>query len=403
MHVSALPPAARAGIAVLRSGLETGPAVRRIGVPEPDLLGWLAFTGLGSAYRKACLAAGAPPHSRPFLDALDALRHGALARNMVHFAAFARVHAACSEKGIGILPLKGLPAVVRIHGGDLSMRPMADLDLLVRPGEEDRLLGVLSSLGYVEGEQPIGPFLGGRSRHLPARVHPRSGSMVEVHLGADYDFHAMGRRRMPDFFAGAVPASVDGRDVLLPGWPAWLFQWAVHLAYADAYLGKMRDLYDAAVLLARRGGEVPWGEIADPRRTAYLLRPLASGLRLVEDLFGAAPPEPWRTRLAELGGQPYPLREFPEWLARVNLSGLGLFRRVPLSALAALSLGFHLPGSLPRLAGEFLRIFLFPPIADLERQYGGRRGPLGTPLLYSRRALHFAGLLANRVAGKFRS
>ncbi|MCU0722875.1 MAG: nucleotidyltransferase family protein, partial [Planctomycetes bacterium] len=253
MNLSGLSPAARAAAAVLRAGLGTGPRPRaRPRVPEPDLLGWLTFTGLGSAYRKALRDLDLGGHSPAFLEALEALRHGALARNMVHFAEFGRIHDACRERGIDVLPLKGFPAVVLVHGGDLSMRPMADLDVLVRPGQTEALLGVLEGLGYREAPMPIDPFFGERARHLPPRFHPRRGSMVEVHRGADYDFRGMGRRLMPDFFAGSVAARVDGRDVRLPGWPSWLFQWAVHLAYADAYLNKVRDLYDAAALLVRR-------------------------------------------------------------------------------------------------------------------------------------------------------
>ncbi|MHC4600910.1 MAG: nucleotidyltransferase family protein, partial [Planctomycetota bacterium] len=265
MNPRALPPPARRAINVLRAGLDHPPLApdRRAPSGDGELLMYLTATGLGPAYRKA-LGNEAAGRDGPFLEGLDALKHGALARNMVLFAELGRILDAASDRGIDVLAMKGVPAIVSLYGGDIAMRPMADLDLLVRPAEVRPFLALLASLGYARAEMPIDPFVGERGRHLPPLFHPHRGATVEVHRAADYRFESLGARLMPAFFASARRGTVDGRTVLFPSWEAWIFQWAVHLVYTDAYAGKMRDLYDMAVCLESFRDEVDWASVVHP-------------------------------------------------------------------------------------------------------------------------------------------
>jgi hypothetical protein len=319
---------------------------------------------------------------------------------MVLFEELGRILDGAAHRSIDVLAMKGVPATALLYGGDISMRPMADLDLLVRPGDLRSFLDLLEVLGYTRAAMPLDPFVGEKGRHLPPLYHPRRGATVEVHRAADYRFESIGASLLPDFFASARRGTVDGRTVLFPSWEAWIFQWAVHLVYTDAYAGKMRDLYDMAVCLETFRDEVDWDFVVHPARTGYLLRPLWTGLLLVERIFGPAIPEPWRGHLRKRAGIDYPGRELPEWLIRGSLFRGTLHRYLPLSVLAALSMPLHLPALTPRFVGEFLRTFVSPPLATLEAQYGLRRGVVNTPLLYLLRSAHLASVIANRLAGK---
>jgi len=398
-----LSPHARSAVSVLRRGLgrkplEDAPAPGR---NEDEILAWLTFTGLGPAYQRSLDRVPNAGHTPEFLRSLEALRNGARARNMVHFAELARIHRASSERGIEFVPMKGVVAIARLYGGDISMRAMADLDLLVKPGDHPAFLGLLEGLGYVRGAMPIDPFVGDRGRHLPPMFHPKRRGAVEVHRGADYRFRGMGQVLMPDFFRTARKHRVDGLELLLPSWTAWLFQWAVHVAYVDAFVGKMRDVYDLAVLLAGHADEVDWEEVVHPKRTHYLLRPLWMGVRLAESIFGVGASEPWAGQLTRLAGLPYPLREPAEWFIRKSLIESRLHERVPVSLMAASSMPLLVPGWTPRFLGEFLRVFVAPPVHELSRQYGLRPGSWRTPLLYAMRAGHLSSILVNRIAGKW--
>ncbi|GEM_PF-3113446 len=405
LHPTALPDEVAGALHVLRAELGAPPQASfpRDRASCGRLIAWLTASGLGPAYRKGLRHFPHPPLPADVHDALDALHHGALARNMVLFSELGRIQEAAEKRGIALIPLKGVPAIACLHGGDIAMRPMADLDLLVRPSRMDEALALLDGLGYAPARSPICSFLQEKARHALPRVHPRRKAMVEIHRGADYAFRDMGQAAMPDFFAGARRVAVDGREMLLPSWPAWMFQWAVHTVYMDVYSNKMRDLYDMARLLAFHGDEVPWSEVVDPCRTLYLLRPLAMGLALVEDLFGVAPPSPWKERLRALAFPPAPVRDLPVWLIRNNLVDAVLTRRIPLSVLSALCLASHLPGWTPRLVREFLRIFVFPPPTLIEKQYGLRRGIVGTPWMYLLRAGHVLAVIADRLARKLLS
>jgi hypothetical protein len=225
-------------------------------------------------------------------------------------------------------------------------------------------------------------------------------SAIEIHRSADYGFSGMGADVMPDFFAQARTVVVDGRPTLLPSWTSWAFQWAVHVVYNDCWAGKIRDLWDMALLLAGRGGQVDWAALTDPARTQYLLRPLWMGLRAVRALFGPEPPEPWGRRLRELAGQPFPQRDLPDWIMRKSLLESSLFRALPLSVMSAMNMAAILPCWTPRFAREFGRIFLAPPSPSIEEQYGleGKRSPRA--LLVAARSLHVFAIIAGRVAGK---
>ncbi|MHC5082101.1 MAG: nucleotidyltransferase family protein, partial [Planctomycetota bacterium] len=362
MNARDLPSHARAAISLLRKGFGEGPLPGPEISPalEPRLLSWLTATGLGPAVHKSLGTVPSPGHGKVFLEALEALRHGARARNMALFAELSRIHDASRSAGIDILAMKGVPAIVRLYGGDISLRPMADLDLMVRPGQTAPFLGLLEDLGYRQTPMPIDPFLGERGRHLPPLYFAKRKTLVEVHRGADYRFPGMGASLLPDFFQEAKPFSVEGRPILLPSWTAWTFQWAIHLAYTDAYVGKIRDLYDMAVLLHTCSHEVDWETVIHPRWTLYLLRPLWMGWTLVERLFGPTPPAPWRDRLARIAGYPYPMRDLSEWFIRGNLFKESLFPILPLSVMAALSMPLHLPSWTPRFVGAFLRVVIAP-------------------------------------------
>jgi hypothetical protein len=319
---------------------------------------------------------------------------------MVLFDELGRILDDAHKNGIEVLAMKGVPATVHIHGNDLSVRAMADLDLLVRREDLEIFCRLLEKRGYVKSKMPIGPFVGDKARHLPPFVHSRRGATVEVHRGGDYLFEGLGASLMPDFFSSPRRATVDGRPVLFPSWETWVLQWAVHMVYTDAYLGKMRDLFDMAVFLHTLGGEVDWSEVIHPKRTKYLLRPLWMGLLLVERIFGAAIEARWKKRLRALGGQEFPAREFPEWMIRQALARERVVHILPLSVMAALSMPFHDPTWTPRFIGEFLRTFIAPPVEDLEEQYGLARGMFTSPILYGMRSFHLAAIIVDRIGGR---
>src|SRR5262249_3057591 len=89
-------------------------------------------------------AAALHPRLRGYLADQHRLRRERVALLLGELAELLR---ACSAAGIPVLPLKGALLATHYYPAP-GLRPMNDLDLLARPEDEPRLLGVLEQLGY---------------------------------------------------------------------------------------------------------------------------------------------------------------------------------------------------------------------------------------------------------------
>src|SRR6185436_15287113 len=105
---------------------------------------------------------------------------------------------ACEQEQIEVLPLKG-SLLATIYYAEPGLRPMNDLDLLVRPADEQRMLALLARLRYQpiarsqkhlmlarpESHGPVVSFTGehpGNPRSLDLHTH-----MAEYFWGIRYD------------------------------------------------------------------------------------------------------------------------------------------------------------------------------------------------------------------------
>jgi hypothetical protein len=395
--LSRFPPPGRVVLSALRRLLVPAPPLPDLSCDEDDLLGFLASTSLGGAFHRAldagALAQGAG--SRGLREKAEAMYFGIYAGNMTRFAELGRIQDALGEEA-ELVPLKGVVAAALVHD-DIGVRAMADVDVLAREKDIPRVCRTLEKLGYVETDMPLDPFVDRFGRHVPPRFHPGRKVCVEVHRSVDYTFSF---HRPPDVHARARTARIDGRAVRVPRWEDFLYQWAVHAAYTDVYLGKLRDLFDLARLVESRGLDVDWRALE--AFGFYALRPLWVGLRAAGVLFESAACDAAAERIAPHARMTGAVRRRALWLLGENLVAGRLARRAPLSVLSAVSFALHLPEYLPRFAAEFARVFLFPPRRVLRDQYGRAARILPRPFLLAVRVLHVAGLIGHRLWGKWK-
>jgi Uncharacterised nucleotidyltransferase len=142
----------------------------------------------------------------------------------------AAILAAAATAGIEVMPLKGA-ILTTLPGTDPARRPMADLDLLVHPGDREPLAAVLTGLGYArEPDDAPHPthdvFLDPSRARVPGHdgEHPDNPRRVEVHVevkrhlwgwATDDDLtDTLWRNSVRDVILGQ-PASVPERRALL--------------------------------------------------------------------------------------------------------------------------------------------------------------------------------------------
>ena len=183
---------------------------------------------------------------------------GQLRQNRVRAGRFAdylaAILAGASASGLPVMPLKGGLVAFTRHR-EPGLRPMADLDLLVRPADEPGLHAVLARLGYGLVGSPDGRH---REFERPGErvvaldgTHPDNPRSVEVHtrLQRSVWFDHGGVDVAPLLWASGREQALLGQPAFLPSDAALLVDVAAH---ATAHLmrgsGMLLHWFDIAAL-----------------------------------------------------------------------------------------------------------------------------------------------------------
>ena len=216
--------------------------------------------------------AALPDELQAWLAAQEAANHARIERLRADLGGILRGFAAA---GIAVMPLKGSLLWER-PGGDPYRRPMADLDLLVRPGDREAARATLTTLGYVRRpgrhRRPTHDTfdLPGNTRLVSrAGEDPDNPRPIELHV--EVKRHLWGWVDDDDLtdllWAGAAPGTVAGEPALVPSDGALLAHLAVH-ATSDLLLTRGRliqlvDVADQATTVGSFGG-LPHPRLVQP-------------------------------------------------------------------------------------------------------------------------------------------
>lgn len=175
-----------------------------------------------------------PAPFRDWLAAEYALNGARVARLHADLAAVLR---AAGKAGIAVMPLKGSLLTTRLYEVP-AQRPMADLDLLIRPADGPALTATLQGLGY-QLQGPLSP------RHNRERIfvnpggcqiaswrsdHPDNPRPIEVHLSLKRSLWVdAGATDLTDYlWAGSQETEVLGERARVPAPENHLVYLAMH-------------------------------------------------------------------------------------------------------------------------------------------------------------------------------
>jgi hypothetical protein len=171
--------------------------------------------------------------------------------NRLRIDAVLPVLAVLGEKGVGTLLLKG-PALVARCYGDPGLRPMGDVDVLVRPHDVDRAVACLAAMGW-SGVSP--------AQH-PLRPHSSpfvsTGGVLDLHVYTLEDGWARGLDA--PLWDAAERASLLGAEVLVPNPTDLLFLACAHAGRWE-WDAPYRWIPDAMAVLSS-GGAIDWDRLA---------------------------------------------------------------------------------------------------------------------------------------------
>jgi len=233
-------------------------------------------------------ATRAPAKAGALLAILREATHRILVDNLVLLRALKDVSSALSEEGIGFVLLKGASLLGLLYP-EIQLRPMTDVDLLIREKDWPKVRETLQSRGYRL------PAVEAESWYAENWYHQlvESSGTPPTNLEFHWNLESVERSRIDpeELIHEAVPCDIEGAPYLRLGDHHLLVHLAVHLAhhYQSPALIWVVDLRR----LIGRGG-LDWEKVERTAQAWGVENCLAYSLGYVERAFPGTLPEPAR-------------------------------------------------------------------------------------------------------------
>ncbi|MDB9823271.1 nucleotidyltransferase family protein [Deltaproteobacteria bacterium] len=339
------------------TGREMGFILSTLGNRSPDIdsnLDWLRVSKIAFKEGIAGLLYGYIKKQDipdPVLSLFKDAYHRAAAFNLMRITLLERLEEVLDDKNIEVMTLKGASLLDSVYSG-AGMRPMDDLDLMVRAEDRKRLADLLLYLGFKR--DPILPHF-----------------FIKDAVGIDLHVHALNIDRinsraelfplgMKPIWENSVPWKKGFRWLRSPDSVDNIFLLSQHLMkHSFSRLIWLMDLLQ----LARSGDDKFWARVYQRARYLKQKRLLTYTLYLLNKLFFYRPPMG-----IDFDDSIKKLTRIEKGLLETRIRGESLDPMGPLLAL------FCIHGTIKRAA--FLLESLFPHREVIEREFpqsGGRR------------------------------
>lgn len=359
---------------------------RATGLPDPA--GWSAALPvarlhgvLPALYVRSRAWVGAPP------AAVDAMRQAyvqTMARNTVVFRDLAGLLGAWRDANVPFILLKGC-ALTRTVYGDDALRPMTDVDVLVRHEHVQAALDRARAAGYapVRVETRAGDALAFENE-IAIRKTRGVDLVVELHWNLLNSPHHQHRMGMDWFWSTAEPLDFDGVPALVLGPEALLLHLCAHLVLHHHAEGLLW-WHDIARAVETHGRRIDWAMLLDRAREYDLVLPVRTVIEALNADWGVALPDGALARV----------RAARPTATEADVHGRLTDRGRPAAQRLADDLR-ALPGVRRRLAFAWANVF---PSADYMRARYGLRHAWQLPLSYPYRwMIGIAGALGRQRA-----
>lgn len=217
-----------------------------------------------------------------------------LARNMYLYAELRRILETLYKNDVPVIFLKGAALAKTVYG-DIGLRPMSDVDILVRREDLSKAVELLFHMGYgLCGNQEtkgqdinIKELINTYNRHVPALSHPQGIQKLDIHWTIpDSPCNIAG------LWERAKTIKIDKADVMVLSLEDLLLHLSLHTSVHHKFHDHgLKQLYDIAITIHRYFKEIDWEQL---RLRAYEWRTgkyLHLTLRLSREILGANVPE----------------------------------------------------------------------------------------------------------------
>jgi hypothetical protein len=306
-------------------------------------------------------------------DVWGELRHAYFSsadRNLRIFRVLRSMLGALRKADIPVIVLKGAYLAEAVYG-DVALRPMCDVDLLVPREDLPKAREILLGLGGVSESATDTEWCCRTSSHLPAVVI--RGLVCELHWTIVAPTGPVSVD-VAGFWDRARPTSIAGVDVLALSSEDLLLHLCLSVSCRDGFMGGLRSFADIAETIRHRRGKLDWAVAAACAQEWGGARYVCLALHLARSMLSAEVPDDVLERLAPGGPDQCVLESARELV----LAGSGNARRLP--SLFELA-GAKSVGEKARLTCE--RVFLTRD--DMAARYPASRGARHLGRYYARR------------------
>lgn len=217
-------------------------------------------------------------------------------RNHILLGDLAAILHAAAQIGIEVVPLKGSLLALLCYD-DPGLRPMADIDLLVRPQDQLSLMEVVQRHGYVLTRKRSRHTVLSRAGKTASDVvrlgeHPGNPMNVEIHDHIAGDYWGLRYRLTESMWASSSPGRLAEAPARLLSRMALMKHLLIHAAtnMMDRTLRAIH-LYDLGVL-GPNLAQADWEALGDGSSGSVESRLLYAPLALAERCLGAQPAPP---------------------------------------------------------------------------------------------------------------
>ena len=199
------------------------------------------------------------------------------------------------SSGVPVIVLKGAYLAEAVYG-DVALRPMADVDLMVPRAELPRAQAALLDMGGHQHFEDIETSCR-TSRHLPPVVV--CGLGIEIHWNIASPTGPV-RVDVPGLWERSRPATIADVQMLALSPGDLLLHLCLHVCYLDG-LSRLRSLCDIAEAIRSFRREIDWAQVVRSAREWGAVRYVGLTLSLVCSTLGAGVPDGVLERLIPEG------------------------------------------------------------------------------------------------------
>jgi hypothetical protein len=168
---------------------------------------------------------------------------------------------ALADNRISTIVMKGAALAELVYPSP-GLRPMLDLDLLVRSDDLDAAAGVLTELGYSADEsyQPA-EWYKDHHHHLAPFIARDQSIVVELHHQVT-SLRSNVSLPIGKFWQRALPAQIASAPGLVLAPEDLLLSICMHVAISQRFEKGLRDLTDISQILTTYGDEIDWEQLS---------------------------------------------------------------------------------------------------------------------------------------------